>query len=70
MHFESLTCVYVPGIVCSVRSVCCVMLEAGKSLCCTKPVVGSEKVRNRGGMKTIRLSVVHTQTDIGMCKTL
>lgn len=49
MHFESVTCVYVPAIVCSVRSVCCVMLEAGKSLCSTRPVVGGEKVISSGG---------------------
>lgn len=49
MHFESLTCVYVLGIVCSESSVCSVMLEARKSLCCTRPVVGSEKVISGGG---------------------
>lgn len=70
MHFESLTCVYVSGIVCTVRSVCCVMLEAGKSLCCTRPVVGGEKVISGGGGRKMRLSLVRTQTNIGMCKTL
>lgn len=51
---ERLTCVYVPGLVCSVSSVCCVMFKTCKSLlhkiCC---YTGEKLKKKKGKMKTI-----------------